>query len=76
MGLARQSFTRGGGHGHAAPGHFDVQPVATWHKVGGQVAGAVMWFWIFYRAYHDGKVVLGLEHPWDAHGDHSHDEHH
>ncbi|KAG6523977.1 hypothetical protein ZIOFF_013866 [Zingiber officinale] len=31
------------------------------------------WFWILYRAKQDGPVVLGWRHPWEGHGDHSHD---
>ena len=30
---------------------------------------------IFYRAKEDGAVVLGLVHPWDAHGHHDDDDH-
>ncbi|KAG6520843.1 hypothetical protein ZIOFF_017904 [Zingiber officinale] len=30
-------------------------------------------FWILYRAKQDGPVVLGWRHPWEGHGDHSHD---
>lgn len=27
--------------------------------------GATMWFWMFYRAKHDWKHWVGIEHPWD-----------
>ncbi|KAG6529487.1 hypothetical protein ZIOFF_011686 [Zingiber officinale] len=33
----------------------------------------LLWFWILYRAKQDGPVVLGWRHPWEGHGDHSHD---
>lgn len=29
--------------------------------------GATMWFWMFYRAKHDWKHWVGIEHPWDHH---------
>ena len=35
-----------------------------------------MWLWVFYRAQEDGAVVLGLVHPWDAHGHHDDDDGH
>ena len=33
------------------------------------------WLWIFYRAKNDLVFVLGLQHPWDAHGHHDHGDH-
>ena len=33
------------------------------------------WLWIFYRAKEDLIFVLGLQHPWDAHGHHDHGDH-
>ena len=44
--------------------HFHVSPI---HKTLGTTFGAIMWFWIFYRFKNDGKVLLGLEHPWEHH---------
>ncbi|CDS10330.1 hypothetical protein K492DRAFT_165426 [Lichtheimia hyalospora FSU 10163] len=46
-----------------------------WHRFAGKTLGATMWFWMMYRAKQDGPVLLGLQHPWDHHGDH-HDEEH
>eukprot|EP00056_Hartaetosiga_gracilis_P011296 m.169955 g.169955 ORF g.169955 m.169955 type:complete len:90 (+) comp13484_c6_seq1:75-344(+) len=31
----------------------------------GTMMGAVMWFWILWRAKHDLPHLLGFEHPWD-----------
>eukprot|EP01134_Creolimax_fragrantissima_P000249 CFRG0249T1 len=39
----------------------------------GKGMGAIMWTWVFYRAYHDGSALLGLSHPWEHHG---HGDHH
>ncbi|KAL4253472.1 NADH dehydrogenase [ubiquinone] 1 beta subcomplex subunit 2 [Abortiporus biennis] len=48
------------------------------YKLLSTTLGATMWFFIFYRARKDGAKLLGLSHPWEAHGhDHgSHEEHH
>ena len=40
----------------------------------GEAFGTVAWLWVFYRFKQDGKVLLGMEHPWDhghsgGHGD-------
>ena len=41
----------------------------------GEVFGTIAWLWVFWRFKQDGKVLLGMEHPWD-HGDHGgHDDH-
>ena len=49
----------------------------TTNKMGeniGEIFGTIAWLWIFHRFRHDGKVLLGMEHPWE-HG-HSHDAGH
>lgn len=40
----------------------------------GEVFGTIAWLWIFYSFSQDGKVLLGMEHPWDHghHDDHAH----
>ncbi|EGD75837.1 hypothetical protein PTSG_07955 [Salpingoeca rosetta] len=38
--------------------------------------GAVMWFWILWRAKHDLPHLLGFEHPWDHLHEHGDEEHH
>ncbi|KAH7331679.1 hypothetical protein KP509_20G046200 [Ceratopteris richardii] len=53
------------GHGHDAI-HF--HPPKRWQVRTGQIMGAIMWFWVFYRAKQDGPVLLGWRHPWDHHG--------
>ena len=65
-------FASGGGP-HEMYHGFQVPKVDQNFKNLGEAMMSVMWFWIFYRSYHDGKAVLGLEHPWDAHG--GHDDH-
>eukprot|EP00638_Chattonella_subsalsa_P002675 CAMPEP_0117758312 /NCGR_PEP_ID=MMETSP0947-20121206/15296_1 /TAXON_ID=44440 /ORGANISM="Chattonella subsalsa, Strain CCMP2191" /LENGTH=95 /DNA_ID=CAMNT_0005578461 /DNA_START=117 /DNA_END=404 /DNA_ORIENTATION=+ len=49
------------------PMHFHVSPV---HKWTGEIFCTITWLWMLYRAKEDGLVVLGVEHPWDHHGDH------
>ena len=44
------------------------------HKALGSGFGAVMWFWVFYRFYHDGDVLLYGHAPHFEHDDHD-DEH-
>ena len=46
-----------------------------WHQHTGTALATLMWLWVFYRCKEDGAVVLGLVHPWDAHG-HDDDHHH
>ncbi|TYZ58155.1 hypothetical protein PybrP1_002397 [[Pythium] brassicae (nom. inval.)] len=69
----RGMASHGGSHGKEYPFgmHFHVSPV---HKNLGLAYGTMLWLWIFYRAKEDGRVVLGLEHPWD-HGHGGHDDH-
>ncbi|EIE20758.1 hypothetical protein COCSUDRAFT_33883 [Coccomyxa subellipsoidea C-169] len=31
---------------------------ARWHVLWGEGMASLMWFWIFYRAYHDGSTLL------------------
>ncbi|KAI5071019.1 hypothetical protein GOP47_0013270 [Adiantum capillus-veneris] len=70
-----------GGGSARAHGHdvFDIHPPKRWHVRTGQIMGAIMWFWVLYRARQDGPVLLGWRHPWDhdghGHG-HSHDHDH
>ncbi|KAJ0412820.1 hypothetical protein ATCC90586_002450 [Pythium insidiosum] len=80
--ISGRRFMGGGGHSHGHAKdypfgmHFHVSPV---HKNLALAYGTMLWLWIFWRAKQDGKVVLGLEHPWDHHGhgdDHHHDGHH
>mmetsp|Transcript_26793 Transcript_26793/g.61681 ORF Transcript_26793/g.61681 Transcript_26793/m.61681 type:complete len:95 (-) Transcript_26793:285-569(-) len=49
---------------------FEISEV---HTFWGEAFGFVMWFWIFYRFKEDGKVLLGICHPWE---NHPHDDHH
>eukprot|EP00937_MAST-01D_sp_MAST-1D-sp2_P007361 g7361.t1 len=65
----------GGGAGSSEYGGFVAPHVSPVHENWGKGMMVIMWFWIFHRAREDGKAVLGLEHPWDAHGDHGHGDH-
>jgi len=70
----------GGGHGGGTQygnkyGGFPDPHVSPVHKNWGLGMSALMWFWVFHRCREDGASVLGLVHPWDAHGDHGHDDH-
>ncbi|KZT67174.1 hypothetical protein DAEQUDRAFT_729413 [Daedalea quercina L-15889] len=66
--------------GHYSPGFHPHLPGFK-YKFLATGLGATMWFFIFYRARKDGAKLLGLSHPWEAHGhghgeaDH-HDQHH
>ena len=81
---SRRMMGGGGGHGGGGSseyGGFHAPHVSPVHENWGKGMMVLMWFWIFHRAREDGKAVLGLEHPWDAHhggghGDHGgHDDH-
>ncbi|KAE9005776.1 hypothetical protein PR003_g2090 [Phytophthora rubi] len=66
----RRATSSAHGHGHNYPHgmHFHVSPV---HKNLALAYGTMLWLWVFWRAKQDGRVVLGLEHPWDhGHGHH------
>jgi len=41
----------------------------------GDVFGTIAWLWVFHRFRQDGKVLLGMEHPWEHGHDHAHDHH-
>jgi hypothetical protein len=38
----------------------------------GEVFGTIAWLWVFYRMSQDGKVLLGMEHPWEHGHGHGH----
>ncbi|RPA83298.1 hypothetical protein BJ508DRAFT_324596 [Ascobolus immersus RN42] len=40
------------------------KPLA-YHKWGGKLLGASMWFFVFYRFKEDGAVLMGWRHPWE-----------
>eukprot|EP00320_Phaeocystis_rex_P004665 CAMPEP_0119058056 /NCGR_PEP_ID=MMETSP1178-20130426/2410_1 /TAXON_ID=33656 /ORGANISM="unid sp, Strain CCMP2000" /LENGTH=94 /DNA_ID=CAMNT_0007038949 /DNA_START=42 /DNA_END=326 /DNA_ORIENTATION=- len=73
--LSRQqvrSMAGGGPRGYGSGEYRGVkiaQP-AKWQTNLATFYGTMMWLWIFHRFRHDGKAMLGLEHPWDAHGHH------
>lgn len=57
MSHAAGSYTRHGG----AP----VPKAGPFYRYSATFLGATMWFWMFYRAKHDWKHWVGIEHPWD-----------
>lgn len=59
---AKEKDPHNGKYGGWVPPHVDPK-----HTVVGEVAMTVTFFWIFYRFYWDGAVLLGLKHPWDGH---------
>ena len=64
--LARASHARRALSTARAPAPLDAQ---------GTFYMTLMFLWVFYRAKEDGAVMLGLIHPWDAHGGHGHGDH-
>ena len=40
----------------------------------GEIFGTVAWLWVFHRFRQDGRVLLGMEHPWEHGGHDHHDE--
>lgn len=57
MSHAAAGYTRHGG----AP----VPKAGPFYRYSATFLGATMWFWLFYRAKHDWKQWVGIEHPWD-----------
>jgi len=74
--VARVRLRRALARAGFAPPH-----ISETHRRLGTFLGAVMWFWIMYRAREDLPVLLGMRKPWEGHdhgdhGDHGdHDEH-
>ncbi|KAG5185833.1 hypothetical protein JKP88DRAFT_236437 [Tribonema minus] len=52
-------------------GHGELY-VSKSHTMWGRAYLTLMFTWMGYRAYEDGAVVLGLEHPWDHMDEHGH----
>jgi len=48
---------------------------AAWHTVVGTGMSALMWFWVFYRAYHDGDTLLYGHAAHFEHAVHEHSQH-
>ncbi|CAL9146089.1 unnamed protein product, partial [Musa hybrid cultivar] len=75
--VGRRRMGGGGGHGESTTYKgFTIHHPKRWHVVTGKSLSAIMWFWVLYRAKQDGPVVLGWRHPWEGHGDHSHEHGH
>eukprot|EP00049_Salpingoeca_infusionum_P017609 m.353667 g.353667 ORF g.353667 m.353667 type:complete len:96 (-) comp16817_c0_seq1:294-581(-) len=73
---ARQSVRNAsGGSAHAYQDHLLPAEAGPWYRYAGTGMGAVMWFWILWRAKHDLPHMLGFEHPWDHMEDHADDGH-
>ncbi|PRW34033.1 NADH dehydrogenase [ubiquinone] 1 beta subcomplex subunit 2-like [Chlorella sorokiniana] len=72
--------TRGfaaGGHGHhdsVTHAGLTIHKAAKWHVYTGQAFAGLMWFWVFYRFYHDFDTFV---YGHAAHLDHElHEEEH
>lgn len=55
-------------HGHYTYTRHTGAPIpqaGPFYRYTATFLGATMWFWIFYRAKHDWKHWVGIEHPWD-----------
>lgn len=48
---------------------LELQPAAKWHVYWGQGLAGLMWFWVFYRAKHDGATLLYGHAPHFEHDD-------
>ncbi|PSC70215.1 NADH dehydrogenase [ubiquinone] 1 beta subcomplex subunit 2 [Micractinium conductrix] len=51
-----RGFAAEGGHGHhdsVTHAGLTIHKAASWHVWTGQAFAGVMWFWVFYRFYHD-----------------------
>ena len=62
----------------SAFGRFKVPHVDPRHTQAGAMAMGTMYFWIFYRFYHDGRTML-FGHDFSSHGHghgHGHGDHH
>eukprot|EP00889_Picochlorum_renovo_P002389 jgi/Picre1/29419/NNA_004807.t1 len=60
MGRQLQSlrgFASGGGK-EVVHGGLKLHATGGWHKAAGTAMASVMWFWFFYRMYHDYETFL------------------
>ncbi|KAL3152323.1 hypothetical protein ABBQ32_001390 [Trebouxia sp. C0010 RCD-2024] len=54
-----RGMASGGHHGREITYEgLTLHAPATWHTYVGKGMCGIMWFWIFYRAYHDGETFL------------------
>lgn len=65
---AARGFAGGHGTGVVHAG-LELQPAAKWHVYWGQGLAGLMWFWVFYRAKHDGATLLYGHAPHFEHDD-------
>jgi hypothetical protein len=68
--VLRRAASEGGGVTHEGVTLHDASFA---HKALGTGFGAVMWFWVFYRFYHDGDTLIYGHAP---HFEHDDDDHH
>jgi len=63
-----------GGEDRSGPDYgLHFHEPSRWHKVGAQVFGGLLWFWLLYRAKNDWKYLFFWENPFDSHDEpHSH----
>lgn len=60
-------FASGGGHGEGVTyAGLTLHKASPGHVWAGKLMGATMWFWVFYRFYHDHEVFLyGHARHWE-----------
>jgi NADH dehydrogenase (ubiquinone) 1 beta subcomplex subunit 2 len=60
QGTARRSFASGAGGAGEEVAYEGLKLHATggWHKTVGTAMSGLMWFWVFYRLYHDYEGFL------------------
>lgn len=69
-----RGYASGGGEEVVHEG-LKLHATGGWHKMVGTTMSSVMWFWVFYRLYHDYEGFLfghaqHFEHELHDHGDH------
>ncbi|KAI3425974.1 hypothetical protein D9Q98_007942 [Chlorella vulgaris] len=48
-----RGFASGGHHDSVTHAGVTIHKAAKWHVYTGQAFAGIMWFWVFYRFYHD-----------------------
>merc|ERR1712196_349074 len=82
VGIAARRATQTRGGGPAKPTYgtpyngFEPPIDRGIHKVGAEIIGTFMWFWIFYRMKEDGATIFLGDHPFLHHGSDDHGDNH
>jgi len=74
--LSSRTFAADAHHGHGVThAGLTLHKPAAWHTVVGTGMSALMWFWVFYRAYHDGDTLLYGHAAHFEHAEHEQSQH-